>query len=867
MAGVLIKQSIKRHWSPGCSSFEEPELNQQDKQQFVDSFPLLLRLPEADLSRLGCAAFSVAVSCDHTLMTPALAVVVTAVESGDAVAVRGGVEALVLFARDIPETEAARLLVHVHPHLLRTYDSTPTTRVQVLDAIRALYCFATVVPNSPEAAAMQGPICEWSKRISVALSAVDVEVQHYAVRAAQSLLNNASLLGDTLSPLLASLWGMLSGVISCDEADASSQKADRWGNVISRRSNAIWALESTTELVSRPCAAGHLQNNLRPLLELSLRFICMDAEGVADLLADPEQCVFEEMEGSLPDSPRAAARALFTELVSGFESALGEASVLIPALCVEAADKKAADDLEEIEGDEGDEDTDLAQDGPVAFFRQLISQVVIPLLQPSAPTFLASRALILAGHCAPFLPESLCSQFFGVASGTLLRKDLDELLRISGLFAVQSLAAKVSTSTLNANAASSFSSLLSLLSEHPSEDVLHLVLDTVAVLAAKAPGQARGCLAELLEAVCTTWKTTINDPFAAMSVSEIVGNFSLCAECVPALRCVFFDGVVGDLVHLASKNPYLQTSSLSIMRSACLHAPLSTSRVGRLGPVVALLSDDDDETGEAAALLLQTVLCHTVSPPPPAEFVVAVYTKTLALLPLADMALRSSTVSIGLLRHTATLGADRAVCLAGGLVSLLSSVERVTVCERIATALSQACFAQNPIPLASLIGSLPSAALTASLSRWCSQAPNMVTHTARTGSAGLLLQALPVLQAQGQDPTFPVDVPVDEGLYRHSTETVARPFAEGVLHLCCHQLSMAARLREVTLFNDDDDTIDDKTTEVDIDLRSILRAFVQASLASPQRNVWAGVFGRLSATSQALLHTLSTERQSASPMH
>ncbi|KAL4441799.1 hypothetical protein ABPG77_003715 [Micractinium sp. CCAP 211/92] len=799
LAATVLKKLVREHWTAEAPHFKGPQVGAQEKEAIREALPSGLG-DESSKVRTAVAMAVAAIArwdCPQQWpgLIPGLVQAITAKKNANMVS--GSVRCLAMFVDEQGDEQIMAIAPALLPELLAIlrsdeYGATLQRKAlailhTILEVLQELASGATLADVKALLNTVLPPwLAEFARLLGKPLSANDAEswgLHMECLRCMLLLVSSFSrLAAPHIGPALAAAWQMYTTSLPlyCELAVSSEGGAD--GNVDSDGECIEFddlisqLLELVLALVGNQRYQGMLRASMQHLLHLTLGYMQMTAEQVHRWDSDPDQYVADEEDDF--STVRAAGEMLLDEMFEAFEAeAAGPFAAAVGARLAEAAAARAAGQedwwkLREAAlfavGTVSDQITQLAGAAGGRFpldVGGLMAGILQEDLVPSAPPFLVGRALWVTARLGPIIPaqhRAACmhAAVAGLAAGS------PPPVQIGACRALAQLCQKARREELGGVAQQMFAGLCKLLPD-TTDDVLHLVLETLTAAVKAAPDAAASWEQHISEPTLHAWINYFADPLLSVDARELLEALAAIPACLPSLQARMLPTLCGIIAAPPPYSSVLVDGAVELITVALAPSPPEAAQQIHAAATPAMLQlvlrHDDGEVLRSATAYLRTLLqvggsaALTWPGLPSGEFLPALLLAVQRLLQpgLEDRAASLvGSLILELLRHAGPQMAPLLPSLLTTLTARLVAAEDSAMVQSLLCVLAQLLRADQQQLLDCLAGIRLGdgrTALEAAMQKWCERQIEIRTaydiKLTTSALAALLISSHPALDA------------------------------------------------------------------------------------------------------------------------
>ncbi|PRW57646.1 importin-9 isoform X1 [Chlorella sorokiniana] len=799
LAATVLKKLVREHWTEESPHYKGPTVAAEEKDAIKEQLPAGL----GDESSKVRTAVAMAVAgiakwdCPQAWpgLIPGLVQAITAKKNVHLV--NGSVRCLAMFVDEQGDEQIMAIAPALLPELLgilRSDEYGPALQRKalsilhtILEVLQELSSGATLAAvKQLFTSALPGWLAEFARLLSKPLRAEEPESWGARMECLQCMLlmitGFSKLAGPHIGPALAAAWQMYCSSLplyyelaidsdegEVDTGDAESDAVD-FGSLISQ------LLEVVLALVGNQRWQGMLQAQLQPLLHLALGYMQMTAAQVERWGGDPNQYVADEEDDF--STVRAAGEMLLDELFEAFEGevaaplAAAVAARLQEATAARAAGREDWWKLREAVlygvGTVSDHLLSLAGSGGRGLpldVPGLMASILRVDLVPSAPPFLIGRALWVASRLAPAIPAQHRAAYMQAAVAGLAPGS-PPAVQIGACRALAQLCEKARPEELVAAAPQMFAGLCQLL-QSSTDEILHLVLETLTAALKAAPEAAVQWEPHISEPALNAWVNNVADPLLSYDAKELLEALAAIPACLPSLQARMLPTLCGIVSQPAQHSPILVDGAVELITLALAPSGAEAARQIHEAATPAmlqlLLHHDDGEVLRSATAYLRTLLqvagaAALTWPAPGVPDLLAASLQAVQRLLQPGLEDRACSLVgqliMELLRHAGPQMAPLLPGLLQALVVKLTVADDPAMVQSLLCVLAQLLHSEQQQLLDCLAGMQLGdgrSALEAAMQKWCERQIEIRTpydiRLTTTALAGLLTAAHPALDA------------------------------------------------------------------------------------------------------------------------
>ncbi|PSC72945.1 importin-9 isoform X1 [Micractinium conductrix] len=800
LAATVLKKLVREHWTAESPHYQGPAVGPEEKEAIREALPRGLGDESSKVrTAVAMAVASIAKwDCPQQwpALIPGLVQAITAKKNVNMVS--GSVRCLAMFVDEQGEEQIMAIAPALLPELLSMLQNDeygPALRRKALAILHTVLETLQELASGPTLAGVKallssqlpGWLGEFARLLSRPLTAEDPEewgVHMECLRCLMLLITGfGRLAAPDIGPALTAAWQMYTNalplfyelVICSDEGEGA---VDEEGDSVDFDDLISQLLELVLSLVGNQRYAGMLRASMQQLLHLALGYMQMTAAQVERWASDPNQYVADEEDDF--STVRAAGEMLLDEMFVAFE---GEAAVpfaaAVTACLQEAAAVRAAgrDDWWKLREAAlyavGTVSTSLVElagsiHGALPLdIDGLMASILQEDLVPTAPPFLIGRALWVTSRLAPAIPPQHRTAYMHAAAAGLAPGSPPPV-QIGACRALAQLCQKAKQEELAGVAQQMFGGLCQLLVSS-TDEVLHLVLETLTAAAKAAPDAAAHWEQQMAEPALNAWIANVADPLLSVDARELLEALAAIPACLPNLQARMLPTLCGIIAAPQQHSSILVDGAVELVTLALAPSgPEAAQRIHAAATPAMLqlvMHHDDGEVLRSATAYLRTLLQvggpAVLSWPAPGLAAGGLLPALLgAVQRLLDPGLEDRAASLSgalileLLRHAGPQMAPLLPGLLRALVERLEGADESAMVQSLLCVLAQLLRADQAQLLDCLAGTKLSngrSALDAAMQKWCERQIEIRTpydiKLTTSALAALLTSGHPALDA------------------------------------------------------------------------------------------------------------------------
>eukprot|EP00887_Chlorella_sp_A99_P007628 scaffold20.g7628.t1 len=650
LAAVVLKKTVREHWTFEAPSFREPPLGEEEKVRVREALPAGLADGDSKLRTAVAMAIAGIAKWDVPQAWPELMprLLGSIVKQKDINLVSGSVRCLAMFLDDVLSEE--QITPTLLPELLQIVRNDEYGAGLQRKALSLVHVIGGVLHTLAGGAAGGGQqqqvkavvssmLADWFPELLRLLGSgrrgpAAWGVQLESLRLMTLLLASFSrLCAPHVRPAMSAAWAQFAGslplyqrvVVEGEEEEEGDEEEDVGGGedgeeAVGLEGLVAQLLEFVLTLVGNQRYQALVQGSMGELLYLSLGYMQMTAAQAARWGTSPNEYIADEDDDF--SSVRAACEMLLDELVEAFgRDALAPLAAATQRRLAEAAAARAAGapgwwrareavllalgTLSERLAERG------SRTGPLDAGTLMESVLAEDLLGgPSVPPFLAGRALWLTARLAPAIAPARRAAFLQAAVAGLA-PGLPPAVQIGACRAVAALCRGTPPAELQPHTQAMFAGLCGMLVA-ADEDVMHLVLETLAVVVQADPAGAAQWEAHIAGPTLNAWISHVVDPLLAGDARDLLEAMAGVPACLPGLQSRMLPTLCGILANPAAHSAILVDGSLELVTVVLAPSPPEVAAQIHAATTPAVLSlllhSDDAEVLRSATSYLRTLL-------------------------------------------------------------------------------------------------------------------------------------------------------------------------------------------------------------------------------------------------------------------
>ncbi|KAL4434017.1 hypothetical protein ABPG75_000458 [Micractinium tetrahymenae] len=644
LAATVLKKLVREHWTAESPHYKGPQVGAEEKEAIREALPSGLG-DESSKVRTAVAMAVAAIArwdCPQQWPGLILGLVQAITAKKNANMVNGSVRCLAMFVDEQGDEQIMAIAPALLPELLAILRSdeygAPLQRKAltilhtILEVFQELASGATLAAvKSVLTSILPSWLAEFARLLSKPLSADDAEswgVHMECLRCMLLLVSGFSrLAAPHIGPALSAAWQMYTTSLPLYYELAISSEDGAEGNVDSEGDSVDFdglisqLLELVLALVGNQRYQAMMRASMQQLLHLTLGYMQMTAAQAERWAGDPNQYVADEEDDF--STVRAAGEMLLDEMFEAFEAeAAGPFAAAVGARLAEAAAARAAgrEDWWKLReaalyavGTVSDQVIELAGASGGRFpldIGGLMASILQEDLVPSAPPFLIGRALWVTSRLAPAIPAEHRAAYMQAAVAGLAAGS-PAPAQIGACRALAQLCQKARREELGAVAQPMFAGLCQLL-RSSSDEVLHLVLETLTAAVKAAPEAAAHWEQHISEPTLHAWVNNVADPLLSVDARELLEALAAVPACLPSLQARMLPTLCGIIAAPQQHSSILVDGAVELITVALGPSPPEAAQQIHAAATPAMLQlalhHDDGEVLRSATAYLRTLL-------------------------------------------------------------------------------------------------------------------------------------------------------------------------------------------------------------------------------------------------------------------
>lgn len=609
LAGVLLKQFIKKHWEGDDENFEPPVVPSEEKAVIRELLLLSLDDPHAKIcTAIGMSVASIA-QYDWPEDWPELMSVLLRMIGcqTNMSGVRGALKCLTLLSDNLDDKSVPELIpvlfpcLHTITSLPQTYDKSLRTKaLSIVHSCTSMLATMSGVYKAETNSLMVSMLKAWAEQFSLILQpAVQLEdPEDWSIRMEvlkclmQFVQNFPSHIEAEFAVVEAPLWQTFLSSLKVYETslvqgtnDPHMERYDSEGAEKSLEAFVIQLLEFLLTLAGSSRFGKVIAKNVKELVYYTVAFMQMTEEQVHTWSSDANQFVADEDDGTY--NVRVSGALLLEELANSCENGIDAILEATKQRFSESQLEKAAgsavwwrmreavtfalssisEQLAEISG--------ASRLSCGSFLEQILTEDMGAGVHEYP--FLHARAFSAVAKFSSLISPRILEQFM-YAAVKAISLEVPAPVKVGACRALSQLLPEADTGIMKQHIKDLFSSLMDLL-KHASDDTLHLILETLQA-AVKAGHEAVVTIEPIISPMMLNmWATNVSDPFISSDAVEVLEAIKDAPGCLSPLVSRILPSI-GPVLEKPQQQPDgLVASSLDLITMLLKNAPVDVVKV------------------------------------------------------------------------------------------------------------------------------------------------------------------------------------------------------------------------------------------------------------------------------------------------
>ncbi|KAI3434732.1 hypothetical protein D9Q98_002793 [Chlorella vulgaris] len=644
LAATVLKKLVREHWTAEAPQYKGPSVAEEEKAVIREQLPTGLG-DESSLVRTAVAMAVAAIArwdCPQHWpgLIPGLVQAITAKKNAHMV--NGSVRCLAMFVDEQGDDQIMAISPALMPELLcilRSDEYGPSLQRKaltilhtILEVLQELASGATLADvKQLLGIILPGWLAEFGRLLSKPLDPNDSSSWGLRMEALKCMMlmvtGFSKLCAPHIGSALTAAWQMYTSSLPLycqlvvDSEDDGEGEQDSEGECVGFDSLISQLLELVLALVGNTRYQALLAASMQQLLHLTLGYMQMTGAQVERWGGDPNLYVADEEDDF--STVRAAGEMLLEECFVAFEGeVVAPLAAAVAARLQEAAAARAAgrEDWWKLReaallavGTVSDSLIAAAAAGggrSALDVAGLMGAVLAEDLVPTAPPFLIGRALWVTSRLAPAIPPHQRAAFFQAAVAGLAPGSPPPV-QIGACRALATLCQKAKREEVATVAPQMFAGLCRLL-QSSTDEILHLVLETLTAALKAAPEAAVQWEPLISEPTLRVWVANVSDPLLSVDSRELLEALAAIPACLPSLQARMLPTLCGILAGPHQHSPILVDGAVELVTLALAPSPPDAAQRIHAAASPAILQlamgHDDGEVLRSATAYLRTLL-------------------------------------------------------------------------------------------------------------------------------------------------------------------------------------------------------------------------------------------------------------------